>query len=101
MEEEQEYDEKEEEEVEAPPTRINKEPLVKAQKVKKEVSPSHPIQLDNPDIEKAIRSVLNKVSEGNIEPMFQSLLAVVKQYTNPKQSQSVAVFAHCYAKIFI
>ena len=34
--------------------------------------------MDNPEIEKAIRSVLNKVSEGNIEVMFTSLMSVVK-----------------------
>lgn len=56
--------------------------------------------LENPDIEKGIRSVLNKVSEGNIEPMFQSLLAVVKLHVVPRQAASVAVFASCYAKIF-
>jgi hypothetical protein len=38
--------------------------------------------LDDPEIEKAIRSVLNKVSEGNIEVMFNSLLAVVKMYAS-------------------
>ena len=60
--------------------------------------------LDNPDIEKAIRSVLNKVSEGYIELMFTSLMEVVKQHVGKgtgKPSLKVAMFAHCYAKIFI
>jgi hypothetical protein len=60
--------------------------------------------LDNPEIEKAIRSVLNKVSEGNIEVMFTSLMAVVKQHVGKgtgKPSLKVATFAFCYAKIFI
>jgi hypothetical protein len=60
--------------------------------------------LDSPEIEKAIRSVLNKVSEGNIEVMFNSLMEVVKQYVGKgtgKPSLKVATFAHCYAKIFI
>ena len=66
------------------------------EKVVQKLEDQKPLVLDNPDIEKAIRSVLNKVSEGNIEPMFNSLLAVVKQY-----GQNTSVFAHCYAKIFI
>jgi hypothetical protein len=60
--------------------------------------------LDNPDIEKAIRSVLNKVSEGNIEVMFISLMGLVKQYVGKgtgKPSLKVATFTHCYAKIFV
>lgn len=60
--------------------------VVAPKKQEKAVPPKAPLTLDNPDIEKALRQVLNKVSEGNVEPMFQSLLAVVKQYTNPKQT---------------
>ncbi len=73
------------------------------QSEEEKVDQRHIVQppIDSPEIEKGIRSVLNKVSEGNIEPMFQSLLAVVKQYVNIKSSQSVTVFATSYAKIFV
>jgi hypothetical protein len=63
-----------------------------------------PASLDNPEIEKALRSVLNKVSEGNIEVMFTNLMDLVKKYVGKgtgKPSLKVAMFAHCYAKIFI
>ena len=63
-----------------------------------------PATLDNPEIEKALRSVLNKVSEGNIEVMFTNLMDLVKKYVGKgtgKPSLKVAMFAHCYAKIFI
>ena len=63
-----------------------------------------PTSLDNPEIEKALRSVLNKVSEGNIEVMFTNLMDLVKKYVGKgtgKPSLKVAMFAHCYAKIFI
>ena len=63
-----------------------------------------PANLDNPEIEKALRSVLNKVSEGNIEVMFTSLMDLVKKFVGKgtgKPSMKVAIFAHCYAKIFI
>ena len=51
---------------------------------------------------KAIRSVLNKVSEGNIEPMFQSIQSVVKQFIHSnKPSIELAQFATAYAKIFV
>jgi hypothetical protein len=43
--------------------------------------------IDNPAIEKSIRQVLNKVSEGNIEPMFTALTAVVNQYLPVKSSK--------------
>lgn len=48
-------------------------------------------------MEKAIRQVLNKVSEGNIEPMFNQMLELVKQYHKKQPLQ----FIHSYAKIFI
>jgi hypothetical protein len=63
-----------------------------------------PTSLDNSEIEKALRSVLNKVSEGNIEVMFTNLMDLVKKYVGKgtgKPSLKVAMFAHCYAKIFI
>ncbi len=47
-------------------------------KLKQKESGKISLILDNPDIEKALRSVLNKVSEGNIEVMFTSLMDVVK-----------------------
>ncbi len=54
-------------------------------------------------MEKSIRQVLNKVSEGNIEPMFTALTAVVTQYLKPSSKPSIelAQFAKAYAKIFI
>ena len=33
-----------------------------------------PIEQENPALEKALRKVLNKVSEGNIEPLFGELI---------------------------
>ena len=92
-EEEDEVEEEEEEEVKEP-VKFKKE--VKVEK-STEKSKSAVVVMDNPEIEKAIRSVLNKVSEGNIEPMFSSLLAVAKHHAKA----SVPVFAHCYAKIFL
>ena len=59
---------------------------------------------ENKDMEKSIRQVLNKVTEGNIEPMFNALTAVVKQYistNNNKPSMELAQFAKAYVKIFI
>ena len=56
-----------EEEEEKPPVKHLK--LVKT--VDKDVVPA---TLDNPDIEKALRSVLNKVTEGNIEVIFTNLM---------------------------
>lgn len=45
--------------------------------------------------------MLNKVTEGNIEPMFNALTAVVKQYiSTSKPSLELAQFAKAYAKIF-
>ena len=79
--------------------------LVKPQKpVKITVQEVVPATLDNPEIEKALRSVLNKVSEGNIEVMFTNLMDLVKKIVGKgtgKPSLKVAMFAHCYAKIFI
>ncbi|CDW86880.1 nucleolar mif4g domain-containing protein 1 [Stylonychia lemnae] len=69
-----------------------KQHLGKNDKIKKQES----LQLENPAIEKAIRSVLNKVSEGNLEIMFNKLIDETKGYfKNP------ITYAYCYAKIFI
>ena len=66
-EEEEESEEEEEEKVPVP------------SKTKQSSKPTSQLKLDDPDVEKSIRQVLNKVSEGNIEPMFGSLLTVVRQ----------------------
>ena len=96
LDDEAEDEESEEEEEKAP---------VKALKpVKTAEKDANPATLDNPEIEKALRSVLNKVSEGNIEVMFTNLMELVKKYVGKgtgKPSLKVAMFAHCYAKIFI
>ena len=90
-------DEEREEEEEKAPVKT----LKPVKNTDKEVVPT---SLDNPEIEKALRSVLNKVSEGNIEVMFTNLMDLVKKYVGKgtgKPSLKVAMFAHCYAKIFI
>ena len=93
---EAEDEESEEEEVKAPV-----KTLKPVKNTDKDVIPA---TIDNPEIEKALRSVLNKVSEGNIEVMFTNLMDLVKKYVGKgtgKPSLKVAMFAHCYAKIFI
>ena len=53
-------------------------------------------KVDVQETTKQIRSVLNKVSEGNIDPMFKELLKVVDQL----MGQHTAVFFRCYSQIF-
>lgn len=55
-----------------------------------------PSKLDAKETTKQIRSVLNKVSEGNIDPMFKELLKVVDELM-PKDP---TVFSQCYSDIF-
>jgi len=52
--------------------------------------------IDFTETEKSIRSIFNKVSEGNIEPMFKQLLEVV----NALFPKDPATFAKAYAGIF-
>jgi hypothetical protein len=101
MEDEDEENEAEEEDSEEEKEKAPVKPLKLVKTVDKDVVPAI---LDNPEIEKALRSVLNKVSEGNIEVMFTNLMDLVKKYVGKgtgKPSLKVAMFAHCYAKIFI
>lgn len=57
---------------------------------------THKPLIDEADTTKQIRSILNKVSEGNIEPMFKQLMEVVQSlYNKDKQT-----FTNCYAGIF-
>ena len=54
-------------------------------------------KIDMPQTEKQIRSVLNKVSEGNMDPMFEQITKVVHELM-PKDSLS---FTRAYSKIFM
>jgi hypothetical protein len=55
--------------------------------------------LDNPDLEKSLRSILNKVTEGNVDPMFYSHIQPLSQtYRAPTL---VPQFAHAFTKLFI
>lgn len=101
MEDEEDEDEADEEESEVEEEKAPVKPLKPVKTSDQEVVTA---TLDNPEIEKALRSVLNKVSEGNIEVMFTNLMDLVKKYVGKgtgKPSLKVAMFAHCYAKIFI
>jgi hypothetical protein len=98
---EDEDDEADEEESEEEMEKAPVKPIKPVKTTDQEVLPA---TLDNPEIEKALRSVLNKVSEGNIEVMFTNLMDLVKKFVGKgtgKPSLKVAMFAHCYAKIFI
>jgi hypothetical protein len=50
------------------------------------------------EAEKLIRAVLNKVSEGNIDPMFQELSKVLKKGFNKKTRVH---YCNAYATIFL
>ena len=54
-------------------------------------------KLDVAATSKAIRSILNKVSEGNIDPMFKQLLVVVES----TYQKSPIEFCKAYSDIFI
>jgi hypothetical protein len=73
---EDEDDEAEEEESEEEEEKAQFKPIKPVKTTDQEVVPA---TLDNPEIEKALRSVLNKVSEGNIEVMFTNLMDLVKK----------------------
>jgi len=53
-------------------------------------------KIDLASTSKAIRSILNKVSEGNIEPMFKQLMTVVDDLITKDEN----TFAECYTAIF-
>jgi hypothetical protein len=57
-------------------------------------------------MEKGIRSILNKVSEGNIELMFNNLMELIdsmnfKQLETKTQQKQLTLFAQAYSKIFM
>lgn len=52
--------------------------------------------LDAQPTTKKIRSILNRVSEGNIDPMFKQLMEVVEDL----YPQDRITFTDCYASIF-
>jgi hypothetical protein len=52
---------------------------------------------DTQGVTKEIRSILNKVSEGNIDPMFKLLLEVVNKYYKGAPMD----FCKAYADIFV
>jgi hypothetical protein len=54
-------------------------------------------KLDIAAASKAIRTILNKVSEGNIEPMFKQLMVVV----DSNYALDPLEFCKAYASIFI
>lgn len=53
------------------------ESIQEAEKPKQEKAKQEKPKLDMMATSKSIRSILNKVSEGNIDPMFKQLLEVV------------------------
>jgi len=53
-------------------------------------------KLNKADTSKKIRVILNKVSEGNMDPMFKQLLPMVEEL----MPQDPDVFGKCYSEIF-
>ena len=53
------------------------------------------------EAEKQLRQVLNRVSEGNIDPMFNQLSEIMAKQMTKKSKQSKLEYSRAYAKNFL